>query len=46
MFPRADGIILGGSFELDQWSTTPEPERIARILASHKALFDGFRCRA
>jgi D-amino-acid oxidase len=45
MFPRADGIILGGSFELDRWSTEPEPERIARILASHRRLFAGFRCQ-
>ena len=46
MFPRADGILLGGTFELDEWSTEPEPERIARILASHQRLFDGFRCTA
>ena len=44
MFPRADGIILGGSFELDRWSTEPEPERISRIIASHRQLFAGFRC--
>jgi D-amino-acid oxidase len=46
MFPRADGILLGGSFELDQWSTEPDPARIARILARHQQLFAGFRCRA
>jgi D-amino-acid oxidase len=44
MFPRADGILLGGTFELDEWSTTPEPEAIARILDSHRRLFAGFRC--
>ena len=44
MFPRADGIILGGTFELDKWETTPEPERIARILASHQRLWSGLRC--
>jgi len=44
MFPRADGILLGGTFELDQWSTTPEPDAIARILASHRRLFAGLRC--
>jgi glycine/D-amino acid oxidase-like deaminating enzyme len=44
MFPRPDGIVLGGTFELDEWSTEPEPEAIARIVASHKALFDGLRC--
>jgi glycine/D-amino acid oxidase-like deaminating enzyme len=46
MFPRPDGIILGGTFELDQWSTEPEPAAIQRILASHKQLFSGFRCTA
>ena len=44
MFPRADGILLGGTFELDQWSTEPDPEAIARILESHRRLFAGFRC--
>ncbi|MES2147445.1 MAG: FAD-dependent oxidoreductase [Pseudomonadota bacterium] len=46
MFPRADGIVLGGTFELDQWDTTPDPAAIARILASHKIFYDGFRCRS
>jgi len=44
MFPRADGIILGGTFELDQWDTNPEPEVIARILASHQQLQARLRC--
>jgi len=46
MFPRADGILLGGTFELDQWSTEPEPETIARIVRSHRRLFSSFRCTA
>lgn len=46
MFPRADGIILGGTFEHGVWETNPEPEAIARILASLKPLFEGFRCTA
>jgi hypothetical protein len=46
MFPRPDGIILGGTFELDQWDTTPVPATIARILASHKRFFSDFRCTA
>src|SRR3982751_3918902 len=46
MFPRPDGIILGGTFELDQWDPTPQPDAIARILASHKAFFAGLRCAA
>jgi glycine/D-amino acid oxidase-like deaminating enzyme len=46
MFPRADGIILGGTFELDRWEAVAEPARIARILASHQRLFGAFRCTA
>ncbi len=46
MFPRADGIVLGGTFELDEWDATPDPKAIAQILASHKRFYDGFRCTA
>jgi hypothetical protein len=46
MFPRPDGILLGGTFELDQWDPTPDPKDIAGIVESHKAFFDAFRCRA
>lgn len=41
MFPRADGIVLGGTFELDVWSAEAEPETIARIVAAHRRLFAG-----
>lgn len=46
MFPRPDGIILGGTFERGVWDTTPDPADIARIVQSHKQLFEGFRCSA
>jgi len=46
MFPRSDGIFLGGTFELDEWSTVPEPATVHRMLASHKRFFDAFRCTA
>lgn len=46
MFPRLDGILLGGTFERDVWDTTPDPSAIARILASHKGFFGGLRCTA
>jgi D-amino-acid oxidase len=46
MFPRADGIILGGTFERNEWSTTPDFVTIANIVESHRALFGGFRCNA
>lgn len=40
MFPRADGVLLGGTFEHGQWNLTPDPTQTARILRQHKALFD------
>lgn len=46
MFPRPDGIILGGTFEVDQWDTNPEPATIQRIIAAHKRFFSSFRCTA
>ncbi|HEX8480304.1 MAG TPA: FAD-dependent oxidoreductase [Allosphingosinicella sp.] len=46
MFPRADGILLGGTFERDVWEAAPQAADIERILASHKELFAGFRCTA
>ncbi len=46
MFPRPDGIILGGTFERNVWDTNPDPAAIQRIISSHKRLFDGFRCTA
>jgi glycine/D-amino acid oxidase-like deaminating enzyme len=46
MFPRGDGIILGGTFERDVWETTPDPATIASILQSHRELFSSLRCAA
>jgi D-amino-acid oxidase len=46
MFPRPDGIILGGTFEVDQWDTTPDPLTIARIVENHKRFFATLRCPA
>ena len=46
MFPRADGILLGGTFERDEWAAVPQPADIASIVESHRALFGGFRCTA
>lgn len=39
MFPRSDGIILGGTFDRNVWETEPQPDITARILANHKQLF-------
>ena len=46
MFPRPDGILLGGTFELDEWDPTPDPAMIQRIIASHRRFFSRFRCAA
>jgi glycine/D-amino acid oxidase-like deaminating enzyme len=46
MFPRPDGILLGGTFERGEWSAEPQPADIDRIIASHARLFGGFRCTA
>jgi D-amino-acid oxidase len=35
MFPRRDGIILGGTFDHDDWSLQPDPEQTAGILEGH-----------
>ena len=44
MFPRADGILLGGTFEHDAWDLTPQPEAITRIIERHRALNARLRC--
>lgn len=46
MFPRADGILLGGTFERNVWDTNPDPATIAKIVTSHRRFFDSFRCTA
>lgn len=40
MFPRTDGVVLGGTFEHGVWSPEVEPSVIARIVAGHKAVFE------
>ena len=46
MFPRGDGILLGGTFERGVADPTPQPDAIAGILARHRRLFGGLRCAA
>jgi len=43
MFPRKDGIILGGTFEHHNYDLTPDKEAQGRILARHKQLFAPLR---
>ena len=39
MFPREDGILLGGTFKRNDWTTTPDPKDTTRILAGHAEFF-------
>jgi D-amino-acid oxidase len=43
MFPRSDGILLGGTHERDVWSLEPNLERKQELLAAHKAFFGSLR---
>ena len=38
MFPRSDGILLGGTYE-HSWSLEPDIEKEKQILAKHAAIF-------
>lgn len=43
MFPRTDGILLGGSYEKGQWDPSPDEAVKKGILDGHRALFEGMR---
>lgn len=43
MFPRADGILLGGSFERGASHLVPDPEITARVLREHARIFGEMR---
>jgi D-amino-acid oxidase len=43
MFPRADGILLGGTFERGNWSVNPDPETEKRIVEAHRTFFEAMR---
>src|SRR5262245_10514854 len=45
MFPRRDGILLGGTFERGVWDMDVNEEARQRILAGHRARFEGMRAR-
>lgn len=44
MFPRPDGIVLGGTYERGVWDATPQPEAIAGILAAHASFNQRMHC--
>ena len=46
MFPRTDGILLGGTFEKGEWSLNVNETAKARVLEGHAKFFSSFRrCR-
>jgi glycine/D-amino acid oxidase-like deaminating enzyme len=43
MFPRSDGIVLGGTHDRGEWSVDVDPAVTARIVTNHRAVFEGMR---
>jgi D-amino-acid oxidase len=43
MFPRRDGIVLGGTFERGVETLEPNAEAKQRVLAGHQRIFSGMR---
>jgi len=41
MFPRRDGIILGGTWDHDDWDLEPDPETTTRILSANSEIMKG-----
>lgn len=39
MFPRADGVLLGGTYEKGQWDLTPEDSVREQMVQGHQNLF-------
>jgi D-amino-acid oxidase len=43
MFPRSDGIILGGTFDVDDWSLAVNPAQSNRILNNHTEIMKNLK---
>ena len=43
MFPRRDGVVLGGSHQRGEWTLDPDPDEAARILRSQREFFARMR---
>jgi glycine/D-amino acid oxidase-like deaminating enzyme len=43
MFPRRDGIILGGTWDHEDWSLTPNPDQTTTILEGHAEIMKGLK---
>ncbi len=45
MFPRRDGVALGGTHEEGVWDLEPQPQQTGRILREHAEVFRAVRAR-
>jgi D-amino-acid oxidase len=43
MFPRRDGIILGGTWDHEDWSLEPNAEQTTEILEAHAEIMKGLK---
>jgi glycine/D-amino acid oxidase-like deaminating enzyme len=43
MFPRTDGIVLGGTFDRENWSLAVDPDQATSILNSHTGIMNGMK---
>jgi glycine/D-amino acid oxidase-like deaminating enzyme len=43
MFPRSDGIVLGGTWDHGDWSLLPKPEQTTGILENHAEIMKGLK---
>jgi len=43
MFPRSDGIFLGGTFDIDDWSLDVNAQQSNRILNTHTEIMKGLK---
>jgi D-amino-acid oxidase len=43
MFPRSDGILLGGTYERGATHLTPDPETTRRIVSEHARMAAAMR---
>lgn len=43
MFPRRDGIILGGTWDHDDWSLSPNAEQTNEIFETHAEIMKGLK---
>src|SRR6266853_5596716 len=43
MFPRRDGIVLGGTWDHGDWSLAPKPEQTTGILENHAEIMKGLK---